>query len=277
MDDRAARRVTRCNFPASATVIPISPVIPTIGGRGWPTTTSRISAGTTTKRSFSGLCRTPKRHEVRDCHEKGPGGRMMLVKSFEQTCASCHRRQIEDTSLGGIPVIQSAGPGHPDARPASGHGRGRRIADTASGDLSPFMRLLLSTDERFVQQERVLRNVDLRDLRHADAAQLKAVGDYVWAIKSFLYDLTQDEAAWSTRPPGKVLDRKLDVHELSALTGDLPGELVREALSRWLPRLTVELEARRLRARRRRLLTVSGVRGEPGWFVGCAPRGRCRF
>ena len=205
-----------------------------------------------------------------DCHEQGPGGRMMLVKDFEHTCARCHLKQIEDPTLGGIAVLNLPGL---DIRTLSRHQEAATVGEwpeAASGDLSPFMRLLLSTDERFVRADKVLHNVDLRDLRGANAAQLKAVEDYVWAIKNLFNELTHDEAMELRRRLEKILNRHLDVHELSSLTGDLPRELVRETQERWLPGLTSEVEARRAHP-------ASPVPGASAWGLSVTPSAQGPF
>jgi hypothetical protein len=180
------------------------------------------------------------------CHEQGPGGRMMLVRSFEQTCASCHRGQIEDTTLGGIAVLNLPGLDLQTLAKLPGPQLIGEWPESASADLSPFMRLLLSTNERFVQAEKVLHGkIDLRDLRVASAEQLQSVAQYVWAIKELFLDLTQDEASAWRRRLEKVFGQELDGHERSFLTGDLPLELVRDAQQRWLPGLEAEVAAHR--------------------------------
>ena len=205
-----------------------------------------------------------------DCHEQGPGGRMMLLRGFERSCASCHLSQIEDVSLGGVTVLNLPGL---DIKTLGQRQEAATVGEwpeTASGDLSPFMRLLLSTDARFVHAEKVLHNVNLRDLRGANAAQLKAVEDYVWAIKTLFYELTHDEAMVLRLRLEKVLECHLDVHDLSSMTGDLPRELLRETQSRWLPDLTAEVEARHAP----KVSPGSWVRA---WGLSAAPSGQGPF
>jgi hypothetical protein len=181
-----------------------------------------------------------------DCHEQSPTGRMMLVRGFDQACASCHLSQIEDSSLGGVVVLNVPGL---DVATLRRHPESAAIGEwpeSASGDLSPFMRLLLSTDDRFVQAETVLSGkVDPRDLRNASDAQLQAVDQYVWAIKGLMDDLSQGTAAALSRRMKKALGEHIDGLHRSSLTGDLPQDLVRGAQHRWLPNLDVEMAAHR--------------------------------
>ena len=163
------------------------------------------------------------------CHEQSPEGRMMLVCGFDQACASCHLSQIQDSSLDGIVVLNLPGLDvqsllkHPDGVVAIG-----KWPAAATSDLSPFMRLLLSADDQFVQAETVLDGkVDLRDLRTANDDQLRAVDHYVWAIKGLLDDLNQDVPATLSSRLDKALGERIEGLERSSLTADLPQPLVR--------------------------------------------------
>ena len=181
-----------------------------------------------------------------DCHEQSPAGRMMLVRGFDKACASCHLSQIEDSSLGGIVFLNL-----PGLDVATLRRRPETVAvgewpESASGDPSPFMRFLLSTDARFVKAETVLDGkVDLRDLRMANDDQLRAVDQYVWAIKGLLEDLSQDAPAALSRRLEKALGERIEGMERSSLTGDLPQHLLRRAQQQWLPDLASEMAAHR--------------------------------
>ncbi len=166
-----------------------------------------------------------------DCHEQSPTGRMMLVRGFEKACASCHLSQIEDSSLGGIVFLNLPGLDVPTLRKRlPDAGTVGEWPESGGGDLSPFMRLLLSTDDHFVKAEAVLDGkVDLRDLRKANDDQLRAVDQYVWAIKGLMDDLSHDAPAALSRRLEKALGQRIEGVERSALTGDLPQGLVRRA------------------------------------------------
>jgi hypothetical protein len=218
-----------------------------------------------------------------DCHQQGPAGRLMLVKSFEQTCAQCHLHQIEDTTLGGIPFLNVPAIDVNTIRQREAEGRwldpllalgcwpgsaalplglagalGRRadglsppiaIGDwpaSASSDLSPFMHLLLSADERFTGAEAKLRGQDLRDLRRANVEQVKAVEQYAWAIKELFYELIHEGPPALHARLEKGLNRRLTHHEQSSFSGDLPLDLLQKAQERWWPGLDAEVEAHRL-------------------------------
>ena len=123
------------------------------------------------------------------------------------------------------------------------------------------MRLLLSTDDHFVKAEAVLHGkVDMRDLRNANAQQLRAVDQVVWSIKDLFYDLTHHEQAALHRRLEAALGGPINGLDYAALSGDLPPELVRGALQRWLPALDAEVTAHRA-AKPAAPMKPSGARG----------------
>jgi hypothetical protein len=218
-----------------------------------------------------------------DCHQQGPAGRLMLVKSFEQTCVQCHLSQIEDTTLGGIVFLNVPGIDVNTLRQRETAGRWREQLVTAgyvpgagplplalagaltrqvdglppavalgewpssaSGDLSPFARLLLSADERFVQAEAKLSGrMDLRDLRLASAEQVRAAEQYAWAVKELFYELIHEGSPALRARLEKSVHRPFTSYELSSFTGDLPLDLILKAQQRWWPNLDAEVQAHR--------------------------------
>jgi hypothetical protein len=217
------------------------------------------------------------------CHDPDPTGRMMLVKPFEQSCASCHLPQVLDVTLGGIrflnlPAIDletlrrheqlsrwvepmTAATVLPGQDPTlglvlAGLFRDDRLVvqppfavgewpDTAFGEPTPFAQLLLAAEPNYAKARAALQGVDLADLRRADPRQIRAAGDTLWAIKGCFYDIIQEGQPGLTTRFQRVAGPSVTAEQLTLMTGDLPIALVREAQEHWLPSLRTEVPAHR--------------------------------
>ncbi len=193
-----------------------------------------------------------------DCHFPDADGRMMRVRGFDLTCATCHLRQIEEPLAGGITFlnlpgidtetiqVQQTRPGH------RGIGYWPRAG---GGDPSPFLELLLSTDRDFLEARAHLAgNREWRDLRLASDEQVRAVEQYVWTVKGLVYDLIHQGPPELERRLREVLRQTpseggpappLDRRQLAALSGDLPVAVLRMAQQAWLPELDYEVQRHR--------------------------------
>jgi hypothetical protein len=217
------------------------------------------------------------------CHEPDPTGRMMLVKDFAQTCAACHLPQILDVTLGGVRFLNLPGLDVETLRrqeefstwvepmtaltalPGQGPSPALALAAlfrderlvvqppfdvgewpaAAAGQPTPFLQLLLSADRDYAATRAALQGVDLRDLRGANPAQLRAAGALLWGVKGLFYDLIRDGNQALTGRLGRLAGTSPSAEELVLLTGDLPPSAVLEAQKRWLPELLTEVPVHR--------------------------------
>ena len=219
-----------------------------------------------------------------DCHGVDPSGKMMLVKSFEQTCASCHLPQVMDTSLGGVPFLNlpgldvatlrvheqqsawvetmtavSALPVQSPMLPVlAALFRDERLVvqppfpvgewpAAAAGDPTPFMQLLASADREGAAALETLRGVNLCDLRQASPHQIKAAGVLMWRVKELFYDTIQEGDRALTRRLGRLAGPPLTSEQGTLLTADLPSSVVLRAQQSWLPSLLTEVPNYRAR------------------------------
>ncbi|MDP6054661.1 MAG: cytochrome c3 family protein, partial [Candidatus Latescibacteria bacterium] len=119
--------------------------------------------------------------------------------------------------------------------------------EDAAGEMTPFMKLLLSASPAVADDLKRLSEtgIYLDDLSEADEASMKAAVRIVWAIKTLVYNLTTQERndPWQLVQEGNGL---LSNRDRASLAEQFPIDAIRAAQSRWLPEL--ESEIRRYRA-----------------------------
>jgi Doubled CXXCH motif (Paired_CXXCH_1) len=179
------------------------------------------------------------------CHAPDPSGAKMLVRGFEQSCASCHAREIQiENALPGVPFVTL--PALDEAAlkwkiapwprtVASGS-----LPDRAGpiDQLSPFMLLLLSSDAEFRKAQRTLKGVNLTRLQTATPAQQQAVVKYAAAIRGLFRELADGGETGLRRRLEAALDGPLDREMRGAVvsprsTGSLLIDAMRTADDLW--------------------------------------------
>ena len=181
------------------------------------------------------------------CHTADLAGKTMLTGSFEQSCSRCHLKEILGEGRAGergIAVLNLPGLDLDTLRDAD-IPIGQWPEDT-EGDLTPFMRLLLSADNDAAQAMQTLKNAgvtDLTDLQGAGNQELKAVQTLVLSIKRLFVRLElRGQVEIKTRLE-TVFERKLSVENLGALSAFLPTQVLTDACKLWLPDLLTEMAA----------------------------------
>ncbi|MCH7727027.1 MAG: hypothetical protein IH991_11165 [Planctomycetes bacterium] len=184
-----------------------------------------------------------------DCHVQDVTGSYMLVRGFEQTCASCHSEQIEDdldlgfafATIPGLDVetLRNKGidVGHwPDLYP---------LHVEAAGELGPLINLLLSSNESLAETMQHLDGVDLCNLSEATVAELEEVEKLVWAYKETLYDVLRGGQPAVQQRLNSVLAPQVSETEIAEWVKLIPIALLAKMQERWLPMLIKEVEAHR--------------------------------
>jgi hypothetical protein len=177
------------------------------------------------------------------CHEPAMDGRLMLVRSFEQTCIQCHGAQIEGSgraSAKGLEFFRLPGL-DVAALAAAGQDIGEWPA-YCDGAITPFMRWMLEGDETARAALTVLGPLNLADLSRATPAQKAAAAQLVWGIKGLLADLvTQGQQTILRRlgppPAGGAAPARS--------TGQFSADVALAAQQAWLPHLLAEVAAHR--------------------------------
>lgn len=180
--------------------------------------------------------------ECRDCHQPDLVGRSMVLRSYEETCAACHDRQIRNAGNPGIeffalPAIDKASldQNHaigdwPDVFP---------VHVQARGSLSPLMILLLSTEQGLPESMERMARLDLSDLSSVSDADRQDVVNFVWLFKQSLGQIISE---------GRLAfrDRLAIALDTDSVPADVAGQFYDQLVSaqkRWLPRLEEELQS----------------------------------
>ena len=191
------------------------------------------------EKHFTGEKKDLAPKSCQDCHTAEASGRLMLVQSFQQTCAACHVGQIigEGMTNKGLAFFSI-----PELDVETLEGKGHRIGEwpQADGKLTPFMELLLGSDATLRGAVEKLRGVQLGDLSKAGADKLEAAEKLAWGVKALLFDLTTgghdmlfkrlgiDVAAGRSRVPAE-------------LSGRMSRATLLAAQQEWMPHLLSEL------------------------------------
>ncbi len=184
-----------------------------------------------------------KPENCNDCHEPDNKGQLMLVKGFDKACSNCHLPQIQgntQTGAKGIAVFNLIGMDVETLRD-KGFVTGS-WDENADSELSVFMHLLLSNDEKATKAIAVLDKVDTLDLRKATQIQLQAATDLIWSIKRLFFSLQQQGQEGLKAQLETLLKIDLPPKQFAELSSLLPPDLFNQALNDWLPLLSEELK-----------------------------------
>jgi hypothetical protein len=189
--------------------------------------------------------RKPAPGDCADCHVPGVYGRKMGVKSFNDTCATCHLGQIDgrDRTAGNtaIPVLVLPGLDTSELRR-----RGFDIGDWpawADSEISPLTRLLLAGDPQLGRDLRRLDNLDLLDLEGASNADLAAVQRVAWAFKTLVHDILIEGGESLAVRVEAIVGQSLPRSTIVNLIAGLPRDTLASAQQEWFPKVASEVAA----------------------------------
>ncbi len=177
------------------------------------------------------------------CHALAPGGGAMVVKPFAVTCGGCHIDDIKNPAGDkGIAVLGVPGL---DLKTLQAHDAA--IGDwpaEADGDMTAFLRFVLSRRPETAKDLTTLGTASLSDLSGASDAQIAAAARIAWAIKDLLSDLSvKGPAVLAQAAAG---NGKGAVDETAALVGGLPPDAIKTAEKLWFPKLGDEIARHRV-------------------------------
>jgi len=175
-----------------------------------------------------------------DCHQTDVNGNTMGLKPFEVICAACHRDQIKGKGAvsAGLAIISLP---HFDDRVMTGKYAIGEWPEDADQKMTPFMRLLLSSDPGLRHALQQLAGTDLGNLPADDTNKLAAAQQLAWGIKGLIYDLGrlgQDELS---RRLELALGHPITVEQREGVTAFLNAEVMRSAFQSSFPHLQSEM------------------------------------
>lgn len=169
------------------------------------------------------------------CHVIDSQSRLMLVRGFEQSCASCHSDNIARPGAAGVAFLRI--PGIDPSFAKSNESKIGKWPLDADGPLTPFMRQLLSSDPKAGAALATLDKVDLLNIPAGKPEISAAVETLAWSVKDLVADLLVN---------GHETIKKRLGPSSESLSGSIPPESL-QAFTRaeWWPDLLAEVAAHR--------------------------------
>ena len=161
------------------------------------------------------------------CHQADKNGTVILVQDFKKSCSSCHLKEIngEGQAQTGLAFI-----GMPKLDLVSLNLSSTAWPQAADGELTPFLKIMLSNNPTLIAALKLLENTDLSKLDQASEAEKSAVGQILIELKSFYIELySQGHSAIRKR-----LEHINNI-EIDNLISGFPLSLFRKSLKDWLP------------------------------------------
>jgi len=121
----------------------------------------------------------------------------MAVAPFEQTCTGCHLDQIvgKERVSGPKGIAFLTLPGLDLQTLKRKNAAIGEWPDASEAELTPFMKVMISQDQRGRALIKTVEKLNLQDLTGASDDQIKAVTSLVWEIKVLFYALISGNAA----------------------------------------------------------------------------------
>jgi hypothetical protein len=177
------------------------------------------------------------------CHDSRDDARVMAVAPFDKTCTTCHLDQIvgKERASGPKGIAFLTLPGLDVKTLKEKNAAIGEWPEASEAELSPFMKVMISRDERGRALIKAVDSVNLQDLSGANDDQIKAVTDLVWEIKRLFYALISGKASDVLADLNIGSGVKLSANLVTDLTASLPRDVVISAQQEWLPNLAAEI------------------------------------
>jgi hypothetical protein len=177
------------------------------------------------------------------CHDSRADERVMAVAPFDKTCTTCHLDQIvgKERASGPKGIAFLTLPGLDVKTLQEKNAAIGEWPDASEAELSPFMKVMISRDERGRALIKAVDSVNLQDLSDANDDQIKAVTALVWEIKRLFYALISGKASDVLANLNIGSGVKLSANLVTDLTASIPRDVVISAQQEWLPNLAIEM------------------------------------
>ena len=180
------------------------------------------------------------------CHDSRADKRIMAVAPFDKTCTSCHLNQItgKERVSGPKGVAFLSLPGLDIETLKKKNALIGEWPGDSEAVLTPFMKVMISRNERGRALIKTVDSLNLQDLAAANGEQIKAVTSLVWEIKGLFYALIKGKASDVLGDFGIGGGAKLSADLVADLTASIPRDVVASAQQQWLPNLATEMANR---------------------------------
>ena len=170
----------------------------------------------------------------------------MAVAPFEQTCTACHLDQIigKERASGPKGIAFLTLPGLDLETLKKKNASIGEWPDASEAALTPFMKVMISRNERGRALVKTVDSLNLQDLTNASDDQIKAVTNLVWEIKGLFYALIKGKASDVLGDLNIGGGAKLSAALVADLTASIPRDVVISAHQQWLPNLAAEMANR---------------------------------
>ena len=177
------------------------------------------------------------------CHNSQQDRRVMAGAPFEQTCTTCHLDQIlgKERASGPKGIAFLTLPGLDVQALKEKNTPIGEWPDSSEAGLTPFMKAMISRDERGRALLKTVDSLNLLELTDASDEQIKAVTNLVWEIKRLFYALISGKSSDVLAELDVGSGMKLSADLVADLTASIPRDVVIGAQQEWLPNLATEM------------------------------------
>lgn len=178
-----------------------------------------------------------------DCHNSRGDRRIMAVAPFEQTCSACHLDQIvgKERASGPKGIAFLSLPGLDVETLKKKKAPLGEWPAASEAELTPFMKVILSRNEKGRALVKAVDKLNLQDLAAASDADIKAATDLAWEIKRLFHALIAGKASDVLAGIAPAGGAKLSPTLVADLTASIPRDVVIGAQQQWLPNLAREI------------------------------------
>jgi hypothetical protein len=182
------------------------------------------------------------------CHNSRDDKRIMAVAPFDKTCSTCHLDQItgKERASGPKGIAFLTVPSLDLQSLKKKNAATGEWPDASEAALTPFMKVMISRDERGRALLKTVDSLNLQDLTNASDDQIKAVTSLVWEIKGLFHALISGKASDVLADLNMGSGAKLSASIVADLTANIPRDVLISAQQEWLPNLATEMANRKV-------------------------------
>ena len=195
-----------------------------------------------------------------DCHKVDTNKGLMLVKSYDSMCSTCHTGQIvgADRANGPKGITLLSLPGLDLEVLREKNADIGEWPEDSEAEISPMMKLLIGVDDKRRAMLEAVEKLDLLDLSEATDDDIALIVNFVWEVKSLVFQFSNAKPTDAMKMLNPKMGGSIDAKLLASLTANMPRDVMMGVQRDWLPNLSQEV--------------LRHMRGEPMTPVVPAPK-----